>query len=608
MLERWMMRRTSIAAALAVSLLVGAGCGGGGSEPHLAELNPTPDPNATPAPQGDAAIIEFVVPDADTNGGGGAVPFEPSIGPVGSANPQASLLSFRVLNAEGRPARDGIRVIFSLEGPSDAALTTLETRTEDGFANTILRTGNEPGNVTVVARVKDTNLVARSAVVVIGRPRGIAAAIEFFTLRVPGLIGNGTDNAGTPATRTQLGLRGSGFNQAVDVVFAVLDAGGVAALDDTVVDFRLFGPNGGETITPTSATSNDGFVSATVVTGTRPGPVQVEAHVRGTNLVARAIPLTIGSGLNPPATHLSIAARCLNVAGRVTFGLEDEIRAGLSDQFNNPIPLGSAVSFFTEGGGIQAQGITDDGFAALANLVTQSPIPADGRVTVLVVTTGQEGFTDVNGNGQFDVGEPFIDQPNEVFLDANEDGIRQPDEFFIDNNNNGVFDAAPNGVWDDQILIGTSSVIVFSGHATVTIDPTTFELTEENPQQCFTIIVADDLGNPLVGGTKVTLTASDGATVTPTEFTIPDTDVDTRGGPVAGATQFTACLTRQPRAQPTPGASPSPGMSPAPTPTPQPQVVSLTVDVESDGSGGGDDNECPGSNGNASVTIFGTVL
>ena len=44
----------------------------------------------------------------------------------------------------------------------------------------------------------------------------------------------------------------------------------------------------------------------------------------------------------------------------------------------------------------------------------------------------------MNGSGQFDVGEPFIDQPNEVFLDANEDGIRQPDEFFIDNNNNGA--------------------------------------------------------------------------------------------------------------------------------------------------------------------------
>jgi hypothetical protein len=588
MREQRTMRRMRMVGTLVLALFTAAGCGGGTKEDHL----PGPDPNATPGPVGDAAIIEFVVPaDQDSSG----VQFEPAIGPIGSANPQSSLIAFRVLNGEGRPARDGIRVVFSLEGPADATLTALEDETKDGFVRTIVRTGSEPGNVTVVARVKNSSLVARSAAVVIGRPRGAAAAIEFFGLRVPGLIGNADDNAGTPQTRTQLGIRGSGFNQAVDVVFAVLDAGGVAALDNTAVDFRLFGPNGGETISPTSAVSNDGFVSATVLTGDRPGPVQVEARIRGTQIVARAIPLTIGSGLNPTATHLSLAAQCLNVAGRVTFGLENDIRAGLSDQFNNPIPLGSAVSFFTEGGGIQAQGITDDGFAASAKLVTQLPIPADGRVTILAVTTGQEAFTDTNGNARFDVGEPFVDQPNEVFLDANEDGAWQPGEFFIDNNNNGVYDAAPNGVWDDQILISTTGDLVFSGHAAVTINPTTFALTEDAPQQCFTITVADDLGNPLVGGTTVTLTASDGATVSPAEFTIPDTNADTRQGPVPGATQFTACVTRQAQPQPSPGASPGPA--------PQERQVSLTVEVESSGSG----TECPGGNGNASVTISGTV-
>lgn len=595
MREHRTMRRTSIMGALALALLLAAGCGGGSSEPHLA-VDPTPDPNATPGPAGNAAVIEFVVPENDATG---TVQFEPAIGPVGSSNPQASLILFRVFNAEGRPARDGIRVLFSFEGPDDATLTVLEDETDDGFVETILRTGNEPGNVTIVARVKNSNLVARSSTVVIGRPRGAAAAIEFFGLRVPGLIGDANDNAGTPETRTQLGIRGSGFNQAVDVVFAVLDAGGVAALDNTAVDFRLFGPNGGETISPTSALSNDGFVSATVLTGDRPGPVQVEARIRGTGIVARAIPLTIGSALNPTARNLSVAAECLNVAGRRIFGLEDEIRAGLSDQFNNPIPLGSAVSFFTEGGGIQAQGITEDGFAAIATLVTQLPIPPDGRVTVLAVTTGQETFSDLNGNARFDEGEPFIDQPNEVFLDANEDGVWQPGEFFLDNNNNGVYDAAPNGIWDDQLLIGASAVIIFSGSTTISIEPTTFALTEEAPVQCFTIIIADDIGNPLVGGTTVTLTASEGATVTPTEITIPDTNADTRDGPVPGVTQFTACLARQVQPQPSPSAGPAPA--------PQQRVVSLTVEVESDDSGGTGDTDCPGSNGNASLTILGTA-
>ena len=41
------------------------------------------------------------------------------------------------------------------------------------------------------------------------------------------------------------------------------------------------------------------------------------------------------------------------------------------------------MSFFTEGGAIGAQGISADGLAATAELVTQLPIPADRRVTTL---------------------------------------------------------------------------------------------------------------------------------------------------------------------------------------------------------------------------------
>lgn len=593
-----MMRKTwtSAAALLAVSLLA-AGCGGGSKESFLAGIDPTPDPNVTPGPQGDAAVIEFVVP--VTTGGAAAaqsdIGFEPSIGPAGSSNPQASLIRFRVLNAQGRPARNGIRVFFSLEGPADATLTALEDRTDRGFVATILRAGSLPGNATVVARVRDTNLVARSTAVVIGRPRGAAASIEFFGLRVPGLLGEQDDNAGTPTTRTQLGVRGSGFNQAVDVVFAVLDTGGAAALDNSVVDFRLFGPNGGESISPTTGFTNDGFVSATITTGTRPGPVQVEARVRGTALFARAIPITIGTALNPPQVNFSIAFECLNIAGKVLFGIRDEIRAGFSDQFNNQIPLGSAVSFFTEGGAIQAQGISDDGFEAVADLISQLPVPANGRVTVLAVTTGQESFTDQNGNGQFDAGEPFVDQPNEVFLDANENGTWEPGEFFIDNNNNGVFDATPNGQWDDQILISRSGVVVFSGSPVISLDPTTFALTEAMPTQCFTLNIADTAGNPLVGGTTVTFQVTGGVEVIPGSITIPDTNIDTSGGPVPGITQFQVCLAREAQAQPSPAPSAAP---------PQPQPASLTVEVEGGGGGG---TQCPGSNGGATLTIFGAV-
>lgn len=44
------------------------------------------------------------------------------------------------------------------------------------------------------------------------------------------------------------------------------------------------------------------------------------------------------------------------------------------------------------------------------------------RSTVLAFAQGEESFTDTNGNGQYDFGEPFVDLP-EAFLDTNEDGV-----------------------------------------------------------------------------------------------------------------------------------------------------------------------------------------
>ncbi len=590
-------------AVLAAILILAARCGGHGSENFT---DTTPNPSESPGPSGAPVLIEFVAPgNTDAPASDGSTVFQSSIGPIGSANPQGSLVRFRILNASGRPAKNGIKVFFSVEGPADARLTQTKDRTSNGFVETVLQAGRTSGGAVVVARVDGSNLIARSAVITIGQAPGPAFSIEFFTLRVPGLIGDATDNVGTPASRTQLGVRGSGFAQAVDVVFAVLDARGGAAVDGTIVDFNLFGPNGGESIAPTSTASIKGFVSATITTGTRPGPVEVTATIRGTSIRARAIPITIGTALNPAASHLGIAAVCLNVAGSVTFGLVDPIGAHLSDQFGNPIPLGSAVSFFTEGGGILAQGLTGDHLSATADLVTQLPIPADERIEVMAVTTGQETFTDLNGNGQFDPGEPFVDQPSEVFLDANENGIYDPGEFFIDNNNNGVYDGTPNGVWDDQILIQAQMPIIFSGHSQIMLIPpdATFDLAP-NESTVLTVQISDEIGAALVGTTKVTVTGNN-VTVIPSSFGIPDTNVfSSNEAPVEGVTLFHIIVTNpaQPQTgQPAPAPS---GGTPGPAPTPIRKLASVTITVESPISTGGS-TDCPGGNGSVFLTVLG---
>lgn len=587
MRSEWKM--VALAAAFA---MLAAACGGKSAESFSDNDSGDPDPAASPGPEGSVVLIEFVTPDSLTTEPpaiDGSTVFRSSIGPVGTSNPQGSLLRFRVLNKEGRPAKNGVRVRFTLEGPPDALLTQIKDESVNGFVETVLQAGPTPGNAVVTVRVNGSNLSARSPVITIGRPPGAASSMEFFGLRVPGLIGDADDDAGTPAERTLLGVRGSGFAQAVDVVFVVLDDQGGAAADGTIVDFSLFGPNGGESISPVFDTTANGFVSATISTGTRPGPVQVTAQVRGTSVRARAIPITIGTALNPSANRLSIAAECLNVAGSVTFGLRDNMRAGLSDQFGNAIPIGSAVSFFAEGGGIFAQGISGDGLEASADLVTQLPIPADRRVQVMAVTTGQETFTDVNGNAQFDPGEPFVDQAPEPFLDHDEDGFYDVGEFFLDQNNNGVYDATPNGVWDAQILIAAQMPIVFSGPSTISIDPTTFMLAP-GESETFTLIISDDIGSALVGTTEVDITGNN-VEVAPQSFGIPDTNVDTTSSPVFGVTAFTVVVSNT--------AEPSTTGAPLVE-----KPASFTVSVDSENEG---DERCPGGNNSIFATIFGTV-
>ncbi len=87
--------------------------------------------------------------------------------------------------------------------------------------------------------------------------------------------------------------------------------------------------------------------------------------------------------------------------------------------------------------------------------------PRDNLVTMIAVTTGEEGFIDQNNNGTFDPGETFFDLA-EPFVDANDDGICDATERFIDANGNGVCDVK-NGQWDANTLIWVQERIIWTG-------------------------------------------------------------------------------------------------------------------------------------------------
>jgi hypothetical protein len=94
---------------------------------------------------------------------------------------------------------------------------------------------------------------------------------------------------------------------------------------------------------------------------------------------------------------------------------------------------------------------------------TRTHNPRDGVATIIAIADGEEAFFDANGNGTYDVGEPFVDL-GEPFIDQNDDGVWEPGEWFLDLDGNGTW-TGPNGTWDANTKIWTQTFVVYTGKA-----------------------------------------------------------------------------------------------------------------------------------------------
>jgi hypothetical protein len=508
-----------------------------------------------------------------------------------------------LLDAEGSQAIATVEVIFA-----ECDLTVSPEDITFGAA-----VGGEQAQITIVAGVRDftatqtfpdsgslsidqdagivTFTVATPPVgvdpdtILIRDSRGCAATVEVTITPAEGVVppGGVPGGPGTPtsiafvsAVPTTIGVRGSGLPEQSLLTFLITDANGMA-VPGASVDFSISPDSlGGESLSPTtSTTDSDGMVVTTLTSGTRATTVQVVASLTtNSSVFARSTPVTI-FGAPPVQGSFSLEALPLNIAGQVTFGLTSTITAFIGDRFDNPVPPGTAVSFTSNGGLVSGQGLTDDLGQATATLVSQNPIPdddpgvddgiptgePDGVVTVLGFTIGEEPFTDVNGNGVLDAGEPIEDDTiPEPFIDENLNGVFDSDnpfELFIDTNNNGVWDTAQGtqGVWDSTIFVWDTIPITFSAHTIVEVDcgtviGTTSSCTEGIPAPSsfavanggsvgLIVTVRDPDFNPVVGGSTVAMSATAG-TPTPASFTVPD--ASSFGGIVPGLNRFTFTL------------------------------------------------------------------
>ena len=160
------------------------------------------------------------------------------------------------------------------------------------------------------------------------------------------------------ATPTNISLKNTGGSVTTQstVVFQVKDQ--IGNFMSQLVDFSLDTTAGGITLTgggttysATSDAGNQGYVSTIVYAGTSPTPVRVLATIHGTSppITSTSIQLVISTGI-PTQNNISLAASILNMEAWTVDGVVSVVTARLVDRFQNPVPDGTAVSFWASGG------------------------------------------------------------------------------------------------------------------------------------------------------------------------------------------------------------------------------------------------------------------
>ncbi len=303
------------------------------------------------------------------------------------------------------------------------------------------------------------------------------------------------------AAPEQIYLSGSGFAQSSQITFQVNDLAG-NPLPNIQVELRLQTGAGGVTMegrpvesvnppspNPFTATSNAlGQVTVRINSGSVPTPVRVNARLAAnTSIATVSSNLSVAVGL-PSQVNFSLSQGKKNIEGYNVDGIPNTYQIIASDRSGNPVPAGTSINFITEGGQIEAikQTALVSGIArTTANLVSADPRPVDGRITVTAYALGEESFIDLNGNNQYDLGEPFQDLGN-IFKDRNFDGVFDPtvDEFISLTINNTKACVAPptlmtldpsvptapgtcDGVWSGagQVYVRRAAETVFSTSA-----------------------------------------------------------------------------------------------------------------------------------------------
>lgn len=459
-----------------------------------------------------------------------------------------------VTDENGYPVKAGEIVNFRIEPEGMGGITQVGFTDEQGRAEVQFNAGTVAGIATVIGSVSKLVTVTgddgKTKISSINFEAGVNLAInpeQAGDIRLQSIrIG---DQTITHPDDAVLGVVGGSFPQSALLAFEVTDRFGNPIADATPIDFSLSSLGGGENILVditqsgalnASTTTQNGLAYVTLRSGIVSGQVSLTAKAAGLSTVAR---FSIVGG-KADAERFSLAADYLNIAGGITYGLEDNITAFVADRYGNVVADGTPVNFISEGGIIgtsagsgaftattslgRAQAILQSAAPTTPNLGGLPPHGNVGLNKIVAYTRGSESFIDSNGNGVYDTGESHSDL-GEPYIDANDSGAFEAGELYIDGNGNGRFDPE-DGIFQSDTLIWTAMNILFSGSidsaVSVTANPAAIPYPSAGQSNFYIGFrvdgIGDIYGNRLVAGTRLQVNSTLGTLSGATDMVLGD--------------------------------------------------------------------------------------
>jgi len=379
-------------------------------------------------------------------------------------------------------------------------ITRFKQTNEEGKAIAQFTSG-VVGTATITATVGNVTSTT-SIVVVPGNPRSVELSFE----------------------PTSVGVEGSGRNETLQMTANVKDNKNNPVEDGNLVKFELVGafdteaslsPPGDDDWESEPIPTVNGASTVSFHSGTRAGTVRVKATVVDENgdptdplITSETTQFLVHSGpayldmrnADDPFTDSRITVgsgpRNIYAGGLGGDNNKATIAVIVSDRFKNPVPEGTSVYFTTTGGTITTStGYTDKDGLASVTLYASNPFPTRQNSNIV-------------GNPNSSIAGPlFFDMP---LYDFDGNGVENDGIAIVTAHTEGI-DHAGN-----EVTVWNYTPVVFSLKvSTFTAVPAT-NILYKGQSTVITITIHDSNGNPVMGGSEMTLSSTLGELSTKT--------------------------------------------------------------------------------------------